>query len=425
MKTRSTFAWLVAVFAFAGTGVSAIERTPRPPGAGILYYAKANSATNTSVIANTNIVGAFFQVIWSEVEKQDGVCDWSAVDSWIQPWLAAGKKVAIRVMWSTSGYWPQPYYKTPTPQWVWQKGARFAFHAPSGTEIPLIWDAIYQQYAWRFLEQFAARYEANPNLLFVDLTPGAETNPYRFGTINEVDPGFKDIFLATPDSAGRTYNEDLWLNTVYEWVLASDGIFKQVPLLVTLNTGGFTTNRLRTIGQFCVDHGFYVGQNGLKGSSYTNPATSPFYGWATNTTLFFEMHAATGGSTGTLLEVMQAAERIRCRYLNVYPEDVERGTPGDSDFDPAYATALQYGAEVLARNAPLILSGMRTGGDFRLDWNGVPGEFFRVEHRAGWHTNQPWLPLATNLPAAGLNTNTTFIHSNALQQPSGFYRVSK
>ena len=143
------------------------------------------------------------------MEKENGKCDWSQVDQWIEPWLKAGKKVAIRIMWSTSGYWPKPYYKTPTPKWVWREGAKFALHKPSGTEIPLIWDPIYQKFAWRFLEQFAARYGENPGLLFVDVTPGAETNPYRFGTINRLNPEFKDQFEKIKTSDGRSYNEEL------------------------------------------------------------------------------------------------------------------------------------------------------------------------------------------------------------------------
>ena len=75
-----------------------------------------------------------------------------------------------------------------------------------------------------------------------------------------------------------------------------------------------------------------------------------FLDWSKRTKLFFEMVAGTGGRTGTLMEVMQAAERINCHYLNVYPEDVKRGTRGSSNFDPAFEAALQYGAERLGRN---------------------------------------------------------------------------
>jgi hypothetical protein len=348
---------LMVTLSALGSEPAVPRRAIREPGAGLLYYAKADYAfaENQSVIANPHIIGALFQVIWSEVEKTEGECNWREVDRWLKPWLDAGKKVAIRIMWSTSGAWPRPYYKTPTPGWVGQKGAVFAFHERTGTEIPLIWDPIYKECAWRFLAQFAKRYGANPNLLFVDVTPGAETNPYRFGTINRTDPGFKDTYEKIKTSDGRSYTEDLWLESIKEWVDASDRIFPHTPLLVTLNVGGLRVgDRLITIGDYCASRGFYVGQNGLGGGSYRDSEsgrTQAFLRWAGPSKLFFEMAQRSGGRTGTLMEVMQAAERIRCSYLNVYPEDVLRGTRGEKNFDPAFEVALKYGAELLARRA--------------------------------------------------------------------------
>ena len=325
-------------------------RPSREPEAGLLYYAKADfaSAENTAVIANPHIVGALFQVIWSEVEREKGRPDWSELDRWIAPWLEAGKSVAIRIMWCTSGNWPKPYYKTPTPQWVWSEGAKFALHEPSGTEIPLFLDPVYKRCAWRFLEQFAARYDGRPQILFVDVTPGAETNPYRFGTIARTDPGFRDRYAATASSDGRVYGEDVWLATIKEWIDASDRAFEKTPLLVTLNIGGLRgRDRSAEIGDYCVSKGFYVGQNGLNGRSYADPSSgraSSFLRWPNRTRLFFEMVAGSSPRTGTLMEVITAAERIRCSYLNVYPEDVRRGTRGEPGFDPAFEAALAHGA---------------------------------------------------------------------------------
>lgn len=326
----------------------------RAPAAGLLYYAKADYAfaDNRAVIANPWISGALFQVIWSEVEKEEGRCDWRALDRWIRPWLDSGKSVAIRIMWITSGAWPRPYYKTPTPRWVWQKGAKFAYLAATGTEIPLIWDPIYQQCAWRFLEQFAARYGDHPQLLFADITPGAETNPYRFGLNNPANLAFKDTYAQTKASDGRSYSEELWLETVQAWIDASARRLPRTPLLVTLNVGGLRGgDRATIIGDYCVQRGIYVGQNGLSGRSYAEDSARKraFLGWSGSTRLFFEMVARTGGRTGTLREVLQAAERIRCNYLNVYPGDVQRGTRGQPDFDPAYEAALKHGYEMLHR----------------------------------------------------------------------------
>jgi len=346
----------IFVTGFALTHAFALGQTTRPvrePSAGLIYYAKSDYAfsENRDVIDNPYIAGALFQIVWSEVEAENGVCDWSQVDGWIKPWLDAGKGVAIRFMWSTSGNWPAPYYKTPTPKWVWDEGAKFVFYERSKTEIPMIWDPIYKKYAWRFMEQFAARYEDNPNLLFVDVTPGAETNPYRFMRMNRDTPEFKDQFIATPASDGRTYSDEMWLEVVKEWIDAADGIFKKAPLLVTLNVGGMSAaDRLGVIGDYCVERGFYVGQNGLNAGSYIDSESGRlrnWHRWSQTTSIFFEMGAGTGGRTGVLQGVMEAAERAHCSYLNVYPEDVLRGTRGQANFSQEYEDALKYGAETL------------------------------------------------------------------------------
>lgn len=330
-------------------------RNQREQGGGVLYYAKADYAfaDNKAVIENPYVCGALFQVIWSEVEKENGKCDWRQVDQWLEPWIKAGKRVAIRIMWCTSGNWPKPYYKKPTPAWVWREGAKFINHRQSGTEMPLIWDPVYKRYAWRFMEQLATRYDANQNLLFIDVTPGAETNPYRFMTINRTTPEFKTEFLKAKASDGRTYTEELWLDTLKEWVDASARVFKATPLLVTLNVGGMSgRDRSVEIGDYCVQKGLHVGQNGLNVNSYLSTEAgraAAFARWGKQTKLFFEMVAGTGGKTGTLMEVMKAAERIHCNYLNVYPEDVLRGTRGQRQHDPAHEEALAYGARLMQK----------------------------------------------------------------------------
>lgn len=340
------------------TRPASTSRPMREPGAGLLFYAKGNYAYNTDAIANPHIIGGFFQIIWSEVEKENGQCDWTEVDKWIQPWVDANKSVALRVMWSTSGYWNFDYYKHPTPQWVWKEGAKFAYHEASQTEIPLIWDPIYMKYADRFVGEINKKYGDNPHVLFIDVTPGAETNPYRFGTINRQNPEFQEEFRKTEASDGRVYSPEVWMETVKQYVDASDRLLPNTPLLVTLNVGGMPDepNRLPTIGDYCAARGFYVGQNGLGGNSYRDTASAQnYHRWAQTSKVFFEMVARSGGRTGTLQAVMEAAERAHCSYLNVYPEDVLQGTPGQKDYQPEFEDALKYGAEALKKFA-------KTGG---------------------------------------------------------------
>jgi hypothetical protein len=145
----------------------------------------------------------------------------------------------------------------------------------------------------------------------------------------------------------------LWRQTVQDAVADAAATFRRTKLLVTLNVGSLDgPNQMQTLGDHCVTMGCYVGQNGLRGSSYPvdSPRPSPFVAWGQKTRLYFEMLDATGqGTTGSLMEVMRAAERIGCDYLGVYAADVLKGTRGQPDYDPNYEAALKYGAQALGR----------------------------------------------------------------------------
>ena len=140
-----------------------------------------------------------------------------------------------------------------------------------------------------------------------------------------------------------------------EYIDASAEAFDKTKLLVTLNRGNLEgSDRSAEMGAYCVSKGVYVGQNGLNKNSYRidGPRRQFFLSCAKNDAarLFFEMnHSTSDPTTGNLMEVMKSAERINCSYLNVYPEDVLKGTPGQPRYDPAYEEALKYGAQALPR----------------------------------------------------------------------------
>ena len=157
--------------------------------------------------------------------------------------------------------------------------------------------------------------------------------------------------LVDAASDGRTYSDELWLETVFAWVDAAARILPETPLLVTLNVGGLRgPDRSVTIGDYCIAKGIMVGQNGLAGRSFQQIGggrSAGFVRWKQEVPLFFEMVHQSGGTTGSLLDVMHAAERIKCNFLNVYPNDVLRGTVGTPNYDRLYEDALRYGFETL------------------------------------------------------------------------------
>jgi hypothetical protein len=374
MNTRwKTNRWCAVMVLTVASLLAAAPRAEREPAGGCLFYEGYTFRDNVEAVRNPHIVGPFFQLYWSEIETAPGKYDWTAWDARLKPWLAAGKKYALRIMWCSSGNWPHPAAKTPTPQWVWEAGARQATFPLNGTEIPLIWDPVYQKHARRFMAEIARKFGDDPRLLFIDVTPGAETNPYRFRVFNAWRPEFREEYANVAASDGRKYDDELWLEAVKEQIDVAAEVFPRVPLLVTLNVAGMKGDRLVEVGTHCVARGFYVGQNGL---SPTNPRpgtrrAEAFLGWANETRTFFEMVDATGKTlntlmrewgkppvpgakdepdTSTLAEYVAHAAAMRCSYLNVYPEDVLKGTRGTKTFDPAWEAALAHGARVLGRN---------------------------------------------------------------------------
>ena len=332
----------------AATGNQTASEQPT----GLLFFASYPERDNVAATTNPHIVGALHTIYWSSVEQREGEFDWADVDQRLARWTKANKKVALRIMWSSSGNWPEPAAKQPTPTWVLEKGAVTVHSNSSNTDIPLIWDPVYRQYSTRFLQEVARKFDGDPNILFIDVTPGAETNPYRFRRINVQEPEFKQRFAEAAASDGRKYSHELWLESVKRAVADAAGIFKKTKLLVTLNVGSLEgPSQMQAIGDHCVSHGCYVGQNGLRGNNYAKdgPRASPFLAWGEKTRLYFEMLDATSaGTTGPLMDVMKRAESIGCDYLGVYSADVLNGTPGQPSYDPEYEKALEYGAKALA-----------------------------------------------------------------------------
>jgi acetyl esterase/lipase len=355
---------------------------------GLLYFASYRERDNPAAVTNPHLVGALFTLYWSDIEKREGEFDWTDLDRRIGRWTSAGRKVALRIMWSSSGNWPEPAAKTPTPQFVLDAGAVTVRSESSKTDVPLFWDPIYRKHANLFLAEVARKFDGDPNVLFLDVTPGAETNPYRFRRINAAEPGFKTSFSEKPASDGRRYSHELWLETVKQAIDEASATFKKTPLLVTLNVGSLDgPEQFLTIGSHAVSRGCYVGQNGLNARSYNedSPRKTAFTEWSARTKFYFEMVDASGNGTGSLMDVMQAAKRVGCSYLGVYAVDVLRGTKGQPDYDPQVEAALAWGAKALGSEPTAKVPGTAsaenpagTAGEFQLNgdrWTYRDGDF--------------------------------------------------
>lgn len=97
-KRAATVAILVLVTALvlSAAGVGAETRTAMRRGT--VFFAPANDSQNHTILSRMNTVGATeLYTTWGEIEKEEGVYDWSSLDAFLPLYEEQGKKVALRI----------------------------------------------------------------------------------------------------------------------------------------------------------------------------------------------------------------------------------------------------------------------------------------------------------------------------------------
>jgi hypothetical protein len=125
----------------------------------------------------------YLRVPWSYLEPKEGEFNWSLFDTPAQRWIGKGKQIALRVSCCES------WLRDATPRWVQEAGAKgvdFEFGAGVKPGGPL-WEPDYQDPIFlekldHFLSAMARRYDANPNVAFIDVG--------TFGMWGEAHTGF-------------------------------------------------------------------------------------------------------------------------------------------------------------------------------------------------------------------------------------------
>lgn len=104
----------------------------------------------------------YLRVPWAFVEPDEGEFVWELLDTPAQRWIEKGKYVAFRI--SAMESWL--YYAT--PKWVFDAGAK-GYDVEGNYIEPDYDDNIFIEKVENFIKAFAARYDNNPNVAFVDV----------------------------------------------------------------------------------------------------------------------------------------------------------------------------------------------------------------------------------------------------------------
>ena len=112
----------------------------------------------------------YLRIQWATLEPEEGVFNWALLDTPAQRWIARGGKVAFRISCS------EHQDRRATPEWVEKAGAKgvrwnlLKGPAPDGRYWdPDYLDPVFLDKLERFLAAFAARYDGNPDVAFVDI----------------------------------------------------------------------------------------------------------------------------------------------------------------------------------------------------------------------------------------------------------------
>jgi hypothetical protein len=108
----------------------------------------------------------YLRLAWSFLEPKYQQYNWKLIDDVIEKWVAKGLGVSFRISCKESGV---PCYAT--PEWVKDAGAQGSYHVAWGDETwrPDYGDPIFLRYLDEFHAAFAARYDGQPWLEYVDI----------------------------------------------------------------------------------------------------------------------------------------------------------------------------------------------------------------------------------------------------------------
>jgi hypothetical protein len=234
------------------TRAPATTAVDRPAFQGVYEFAGDNSAADATDPALAGVVLVYY---WSQIEPAKGVYAWNVIDHDMAPWVAAGKKVVLRVSTSGAPSWDPPYSASGTPAWVYADGTR-RIH-DHGETLPVYWDPAYLADYGTFVQHLGQRYDGDASVAFVEPGIGmggetlAETQASAAGiaawkaagysdsvwlhTVETIASFYRASFPTTPvyplvdrtffDGSGHYFNTVMsWLAAVPHWGLQDDGL---------------------------------------------------------------------------------------------------------------------------------------------------------------------------------------------------------
>jgi len=176
----------------------------------------ASSVGSGNALNNSEARGSLVRVKWSELEPQQGVFDFSKIDSQVEIIKAAGKEWSLGLIGGSS-----------SPSWLIEESGADSFEILFRGDpviIPKIWDAVVNEKLAILAETLANKYNNDTTLILVYI-PQMTSNGIE-GHFNGVQ---SDVLL----NAGFT--SDLWVESVKETARIFANAFTNKAVAVELH----------------------------------------------------------------------------------------------------------------------------------------------------------------------------------------------
>ncbi len=135
---------------------------------------KYEIARDTDLLEFPGMDHLYIRLAWAYLEPLEGHFDWAVIDRIIEKWTAHGLGIAFRISCKETGT-DRIEQQYATPRWVKEAGAQGGHYRAGesvGPEAPWepVWDdPIFLEKLDRFLAAFAARYDRQPWVRYVDI----------------------------------------------------------------------------------------------------------------------------------------------------------------------------------------------------------------------------------------------------------------
>ncbi len=213
---------------------------------------------------------------WKDIETDDGVYDWSAIDNMISLCEENGKTFAFGIIPADSGSVDE---KGLVPQFVYDKGCKYVmaktssfYSEPSVQRTPVWDDPIYLEEFYKFSEALAEKYDGNKSIEYIDIRAFGNWGEWHtYGLEGSKMPSVK-IQKQCIDKWSELFSETttvLNVNESYASQLAEYAVSKGV----TLRRDGLigiegceksllgADGKLPAIGEMCYGYGYLADQD--------------------------------------------------------------------------------------------------------------------------------------------------------------------